>query len=234
MENNELYHYGVPGMKWGRRRATYVTVRKANINAKRAASAARKESIAKDRGTLSGLGSGRKMILNANKAAGKARQESIARDRAYNKNLRAENKSAKQSKPKLISRYQSNKNAINAGKKAAEESLARDRKVLSGIGSARKAANNASRARYIATMESRLNDRKYNDKVRRDRQAQKVADKAAKKISKQKIKDLQKQYGKLEDSMTYGKNANAAKNARIEKRMESIEAQIRKEEKRFK
>lgn len=45
---------------------------------------------------------------------------------------------------------------------------------------------------------------------------------------KGKREALQKQYGKLEDQMTYGKKADAAKNARLEAQMEDIEKQIRK------
>ena len=54
------------------------------------------------------------------------------------------------------------------------------------------------------------------------------ANKAYKKLWSVKIKDLQKQYGMLEDQMTYGKNADPVKNSRIESQMNSIEEQLRK------
>ena len=43
---------------------------------------------------------------------------------------------------------------------------------------------------------------------------------------RKKRKQLEKEYGKLEDQMTYGKNANAKKNASISKRMNDIEKQM--------
>ena len=54
------------------------------------------------------------------------------------------------------------------------------------------------------------------------------ANKAYKKLWSVKIKDLQKQYGMLEDQMTYGKNADPVKNSRIESQMNGIEEQLRK------
>ena len=59
-------------------------------------------------------------------------------------------------------------------------------------------------------------------------QAKKAADRAQKKLANAKIKDLQKKYGRLEDQMTYGKNADTKANARIQKQMSSIDTQINK------
>lgn len=42
----------------------------------------------------------------------------------------------------------------------------------------------------------------------------------------QKLKALEKQYGALEDQMTYGKKADPKKNAKIEKQLASIEKQM--------
>ncbi len=59
-------------------------------------------------------------------------------------------------------------------------------------------------------------------------QAKKAADRAQRKLANAKIKDLQKKYGRLEDQMTYGKNADTKANARIQKQMSSIDTQINK------
>lgn len=44
--------------------------------------------------------------------------------------------------------------------------------------------------------------------------------------SKNTRKQLEKEYGKLENQMTYGKKANAKRNAQIQKRMTSIENKL--------
>lgn len=60
---DELYHYGVLGMKWGQRRRGYISTGQSMRNARKAYKSA---------------------SINKRKAA----KESIARDKAYNKNLK--------------------------------------------------------------------------------------------------------------------------------------------------
>lgn len=102
MDNFYLEHHGVKGMKWGvrrKRKDRYVTVSRANTNARVAASKARKASIQEDRDNgVTGVGSFRKSQIKAAKAAGKARTDSLEADRAYNKQLRAQRKVAKAEK----------------------------------------------------------------------------------------------------------------------------------------
>lgn len=96
--NGELYHHGIKGMKWGRRRfqtkdgsltpagkKRYVTARQAGINARKA----EKASIAADKAR------GGVTYRQASKNAQAARKASIEADRAYNKELRAEKKAKK-------------------------------------------------------------------------------------------------------------------------------------------
>ena len=86
----------------------------------------------------------------------------------------------------------------------------------------------AIRKRQIKSFEKEnLDALKELDQIERYR-AKRAAIKAQKKMSKVKIKDLQKQYGMLEDQMTYGKNADPVKNSRIESQMNSIEEQLHK------
>ena len=47
-----------------------------------------------------------------------------------------------------------------------------------------------------------------------------------KRYNSDNTKQLEKEYGKLEDQMTYGKNANAKKNAPLMKRMSEIEKEM--------
>lgn len=56
--------------------------------------------------------------------------------------------------------------------------------------------------------------------------AAKNAYKQAKENEKAKQKELLKKYGELEDQMTYGKNADAKKNAAIQKKMDKIDREL--------
>ena len=60
---DELYHYGVLGMKWGQRRRGYISTGQSIRNA-------------------------RKAYKSASVNKGKAAKESLARDKAFNKNLK--------------------------------------------------------------------------------------------------------------------------------------------------
>ena len=61
-----------------------------------------------------------------------------------------------------------------------------------------------------------------------NKQAKKAAQKAYDKIAKQTIKDLKKQYGQVEDQITYGKNADQKKNNEIQREMNRIENLMKK------
>ena len=126
--NNEIYHHGIKGMKWGIRRfqtkdggltaagrRRYITAAQAQRNATKAANNARKKSIAESRASNDkGLGSFARANRKALNAKRNAYNESIAKDKAYNRQLKdnkkAESDASKQSliqkhKNKLVQSY---------------------------------------------------------------------------------------------------------------------------------
>lgn len=128
--NEELYHHGVKGMKWGVRRyqnadgsytnagkKRYVTTRQANKNAKAAANQARKDSIAADK--AKGGVRFYKANRNAKMAAAKARKESFAKDKQYNKDLRAEKVNNAKNNAKDLANRVKNRNITDQDKRKA-------------------------------------------------------------------------------------------------------------------
>lgn len=101
--DNELYHHGVKGMKWGVRRyqkkdGSY-TLAGANRRAKEAGRKAASESLTKSKASPDSnkLGSGRKALNAASKAKRSAIKSSIQSDRAHNKQIRADKNANKRS-----------------------------------------------------------------------------------------------------------------------------------------
>lgn len=102
MTESELYHHGVKGMKWGKRKDKYVTVRQGLKNANTAGQDAWRKSVSDNGGKLVGRSKQVALYKNpsdkfrgkkaANDAYRNAYKESIKSDKTYNKQLRSESK----------------------------------------------------------------------------------------------------------------------------------------------
>ena len=104
MDNQELAHFGVKGMRWGHRKNNYVTVRQGLKNARSAGQEAWRKSVSDNGGKLVGRSKQLALYKNpADKFRGKkaardaynnAQKESLKNDKAYNRQIRAENKTS--------------------------------------------------------------------------------------------------------------------------------------------
>lgn len=173
MYNNELYHYGVKGMKWGVRRSQ---------NGGGIAGAIR-----------------RKQRSNAERDLADIK----TKQRQVNSELRE------------LNRYERN-----------PQGLAKS-KISTAIRRSQIKSLNKTNEKLKQLEKENIDTLKELDSIEKY-QAKKRAAKAEQKMAKMKIKDLERQYGELEDQMTYGKNANAKNNSRIESEMAGIESEINK------
>lgn len=126
--SNELYHHGIKGQKWGRRRfqnsdgsltaagrKRYVTVRQAGKNAKQAEKeAVRKLNASSEKHTLH----------QYSKAIKAANKQSRANDKAYNKQLREERKAERNTPEAQAARKEKAKKALKVGAAVAGTALA--------------------------------------------------------------------------------------------------------------
>lgn len=136
MNDQELKHYGVPGMKWGHRKSSYITARQSFKNAKAAGKDAWKKTTVENGGRL--VGKKQSVALYKNPVAkfkGKheARtayatdyKESIKTDKSYNKQ---KIRSAKQKVENVVQKLKKTKTngdnnlstLINNGKRIVNE-----------------------------------------------------------------------------------------------------------------
>ena len=110
---DELAHYGVPGMRWGHKKAGYVTGFQAKRRATIAANEARKKSIAESRASGDkGVGSFQRANRKALNAKRKAYGESMKADIDHNRQLRSDKKELKT----LNKALQKNRFGVNQNK----------------------------------------------------------------------------------------------------------------------
>lgn len=112
MNNTELYHYGVKGMRWGVHKNKYVTVRQGLKNARTAGQEAWRKSVSDNGGTL--IGKSKQLAVYKSPAAkfrGKkaareaynnAYKNSVNNDKVHNKQLRADAKASNPNRKREI------------------------------------------------------------------------------------------------------------------------------------
>lgn len=207
--SSELYHYGVKGMKWGIRK-TYAR----DIYRK-----GKKVHSKGDEADRWGVGVKTQFVRKKNNADSGGITGAIRRKQRSNIERDLADIKSKQSQVNSELRELTgyDRNSRGLAKSKISSAVRRIQiKSLNSINEKLKKLENEN----IDALKELDSIEKY--------QAKKRADKAKQKIAQAKIKDLERQYGKLEDLMTYGKNANAKDNARIEREMTSIESEINK------
>ena len=211
--DGELYHYGVPGMKWGQRKARTDTYAKRYYrdHAGPGKYATRKRQLAGDKRDLEGLKNGQHLRYGV----GKKRQAAFdARDKRLLEKRIAENEAKLTKKQtKRAARPEKVKAIIGVGAGAATGILASH---IAG-----KAVDNVGGS-LIASLGARF----ATSALVSSAVSNAIVNSGTKNEAKKQRKQLQKEYGRLEDQMTYGKNADAKKNASISKRMNDIEKQL--------
>lgn len=126
--SNELYHHGIKGMKWGRRRfqnsdgsltaagrKRYVTVRQATKNAKQ---------VEKDAVKALNNSPKKHTLREYGNAARAASKQSVANDKAYNKQLREERKAERNTPEAKAARKEKAIKAAKVGAAVAGTALA--------------------------------------------------------------------------------------------------------------
>lgn len=232
MSDYVLYHYGVPGMKWGVRKSSNAKPRYGKRMVRGHGGPGvyfgKKRQLAGDKRDLDYLNKGGHLSVGITKK----RQASLdARDKRLIENRIAKNERKLAERTTLEKAKTEMRDANRAYNKAFNKADRLSVLALSPSKKHRLKSKMAWDEAWEAGVNANNAEKKYKAMLkdeRAKRKAEKAANKAAKKLEKQRVNDLMKRYGQLEDQMTYGKNADVKKNARIEKELSRLDKEINK------